>query len=248
MQHYQVLGTKITSAGIDELHDLILHAVDENLRIHIASGNIHSFNVAYENPVMQAFLNSAEAVRCDGHGVKLGARLLGIKIMNRTTWADWWNLLGEFCQDHDLSMFFLGARPGIAESAGKVIQSQFNRLRIAGMHHGYFEKQGYESEAAVELINNSHPDILIVGMGMPLQETWLNRYREKINVPVVLTGGACLDYLSGAVTRCPPWMSRNGLEWFYRFLLEPRRMFRRYVIGNPLFFFRIIRACLQGNE
>lgn len=247
MQHYHLLGTKITSATTDELHDLIARALQDGRRIHIGSGNIHSFNTAYVNPTMRGFLNRAEAVRCDGYGVVLGARLLGATLAGRITWADWWDPLGAFCESHDISMFFLGAKPGVAEAAQRKIQARFARLRIVGVHDGYFQKEGPESDAVVAAVNEARPDILVVGMGMPLQETWLDRHREKLDVPVVLTGGACFDYLSETIPRCPAWMSRGGLEWLYRLLLEPRRMFRRYIIGNPLFFIRLFLSLFKGN-
>jgi len=245
--HYQILGTKITSASVDELHNLILTSVKENRRIHIGSGNIYSFNIAYRNTTMRSFLNHAAAVRCDGYGVVVGARLFGIRLAERRTWADWWPLLGRFCEVNDLSMFFLGGKPEVADVARTRLLEHFNDLQVLGTHHGYVGEEEPANLAVIAQINRTAPDILVVGMGMPLQETWLTRYRDSINAPVVLTGGACFDYLSGNMSRCPHWMSRYGLEWLYRLTLEPARMWRRYIIGNPLFFIRIVLSAMRGN-
>jgi N-acetylglucosaminyldiphosphoundecaprenol N-acetyl-beta-D-mannosaminyltransferase len=100
----------------------------------------------------------------------------------------------------------------------------------------------------IDRMNASRPDIVIVGFGMPLQEDWAGRYRTRIAAPVVLTGGAVFDYVSGRLRRPPRWMTTRGLEWLGRLLIEPRRLWTRYVVGNPLFIARVLRARLSGRR
>jgi N-acetylglucosaminyldiphosphoundecaprenol N-acetyl-beta-D-mannosaminyltransferase len=115
-------------------------------------------------------------------------------------------------------------------------------LRIVGVFHGYFNKSagGKENEKVIAQINRCHPDVLIVGFGMPLQEKWLAENLSKLEIKVAMPGGAVFDYMSGRIRRAPRWMTDHGLEWLGRLLIEPRRLWRRYLIGNPLFLLHVI--------
>ena len=123
------------------------------------------------------------------------------------------------------------------------MKERYPELEIAGVRHGYFDRS--ENEAVVEEINAAAPDILLVGLGMPLQERWLMENRQRLDVGVALTGGAVFDYVSGRVRRGPRLLTRGGLEWLARLLAEPRRLWRRYLVGNPLFLLRVLRQRLE---
>ena len=122
------------------------------------------------------------------------------------------------------------------------ICARYPGLRIAGTYHGYFDKTpgSPENEAVLQRINAARPNILILGFGMPLQERWLLENWERVDANLALTGGAVFDYLSGELRRPPRWMTEHGLEWLGRMLIEPRRLWRRYVVGNPLFLWRVL--------
>jgi N-acetylglucosaminyldiphosphoundecaprenol N-acetyl-beta-D-mannosaminyltransferase len=119
-------------------------------------------------------------------------------------------------------------------------------LRIVGVRHGYFDHSAgsAENEAVLEEINAAAPDILLVGLGMPLQERWLTQNRQGLNVGVALSGGAVFDYVSQRVRRGPPILTESGFEWLARLLNEPRRLWKRYLLGNPLFLLRVLRQLL----
>ncbi len=123
------------------------------------------------------------------------------------------------------------------------LRERYPDLEISGVHHGYFDHSagGAASEEVVEEINASAPDILLVGLGMPLQERWLMENIDRLDVGVALTGGAVFDYASGRLRRGPRLLTDNGFEWLARLLLEPRRLWRRYLLGNPLFLLRVLR-------
>ena len=200
-------------------------------------------NLSCDLPRFRAFLNSADIVFCDGAGVILGARILGHPSSQRITYADWIWQLAKFAEPRDFTFFFLGARPGVADKAAARLRERFPNLRIVGTHHGYFDKTpgSPENEAVIRKINAGKPNILIMGFGMPLQEHWLMENWDRIEANVALAGGAVLDYASGELRRAPRWMTDHGLEWLGRLLIEPRRLWRRYLIGNPLFLWRIFR-------
>ena len=202
--------------------------------------NAHCLNLCYADPALRGFFNAADVVFCDGAGVMLAARLLGRRIPERITYADWAWDLAAFAAAEGFSLFFLGARPGAAGAAAKRLKERHPELKISGVCDGYCDRS-----AAVREINAAAPDILLVGLGMPLQERWLMENRSRLEVGVALTGGAVFDYVSGRLRRGPRLLTDNGFEWLARLLAEPRRLWRRYLLGNPLFLVRVLRQRLD---
>lgn len=242
----KLLGTKLSLCNDQQLLEYISNTIRCSQKAVILSGNIYSFNLAYEQKWLQEFFNRANIVRLDGAGVRLGSRLLGATPPNRMTWADFGWQLAEHAIAHHHTLFFLGARPGIANKAAAQLKESYPSLQITGIHHGYFDKTPNcdESRAIIDMINQANPDILVIGFGMPTQERWLEHHRDQLHVPVVLTGGAVFDYLSGELRRAPTWMTNHGMEWLGRLLIEPKRLWRRYLIGNPTFFGRLAKQHL----
>jgi hypothetical protein len=119
---------------------------------------------------------------------------------------------------------------------------------VRGAHHGYFQIGTEHSERVVEHIAEQKPDVLLVGMGTPLQELWVDHYFDRLDARVVWTVGALFDYVSGRVQRAPHWMADHGLEWIFRLALEPRRMWRRYLLGNPVFLWRVLNERKGRHE
>jgi N-acetylglucosaminyldiphosphoundecaprenol N-acetyl-beta-D-mannosaminyltransferase len=235
-----ILGIKVNPITTEQLNREIVRFVREGRKEMVLNVNVNAFNQAAVHPFMAALLNRAGIVFCDGYGVVLAGRILGATIPERITYADWMWSLASICELEGLRLYFLGARPGIAEQAAAKLRRACPALEIVGIRDGYFDKTGVENDRVIEAINRERPDILVLGMGMPEQERWLAENWERIDARVALTGGACFDFVSGAVRRGPRWMTDRGLEWLFRLMLEPRRMFRRYVIGNPLFLARVI--------
>ncbi len=241
-----VLGVGVDPLTIEELHAEIGRLVRGRGRALVLNANVHCLNLCHEHPELRNFLNRAEVVFCDGAGVMLAARILGRRIPERITYADWAWRLAAFAAAEGLSLYFLGARPGVAEEAARRLEGRHPSLRIAGVHHGHFDHsvESGENEAVVGEINAARPDILLVGLGMPLQEYWLMENRHNLNAGAVLTGGAVFDYVSGRLRRGPRLLTENGFEWLARILVEPGRLWRRYLFGNPLFLLRVARQRL----
>jgi N-acetylglucosaminyldiphosphoundecaprenol N-acetyl-beta-D-mannosaminyltransferase len=240
------LGVRIDRLTLDMLLDYIIHSVQSQEKSIIAYANVHALNLSLELPWFRDFLNQSALTYCDGFGVKWGARLLGYSLPQRFTPPDWFPQLAEICAQNGLSFFFLGARPGIADKCSENLQRQFPKIKIIGTHHGFFDKTPSceANEDVIKLINSAQPDILVVGFGMPAQERWLLENWERINAHVALPVGAMFDYLAGEVLRAPHWMTEHGLEWLGRLAVEPRRLWKRYVIGNPRFFWLVIQQRL----
>lgn len=202
--------------------------------------NAHVLNQSQERPELRAALQDADLVYCDGYGVRVAARALELPTPHRMTGADWIWSLAALCQHRDLSIYLLGSEPGIAAEAAARLTRWYPRLRIAGTHHGFFEIGSPHAERVVEDINARRPDILLTGMGTPKQERWVTEHADRVDAGVLWTVGALFDYVSGRIPRAPGWLADNGLEWIFRLGIEPQRMWRRYLIGNPMFLGRVL--------
>ncbi len=228
---------------VEELHAKIGAEVRGERHALVLNANVHCLNLAYGDPALRNFLNEAEVVFCDGAGVMLAARLFGRRIPERITYADWIWRLAAYAAAEGFSLYFLGARPGVAEKAAEKLAERHPGLKVSGVRHGYFDRTAGsgENEAVIRQINAAAPDILLVGFGMPLQERWLMENWRRIDARVALTGGAVFDYVSGELRRGPRILTDNGFEWLARLLVEPRRLWRRYIVGNPVFLLRVLR-------
>lgn len=238
-----VLGVGVDPLTVEELHAEIGRFVEDGGHALVLHANAHGLNLAHDDQRLRGILNRARIVFCDGSGVMLAARLLGRRrIPERITYADWAWQLAAFAEARGFSLFFLGGRPGVAEKAAGKLKERFPNLNIAGTRHGYFDRSSGspENDAVVGEINAAKPDVLLVGLGMPLQEFWLAENWENVDASVALTGGAVFDYVAGELERGPRLLTGHGLESVARLLVEPRRLWRRYVLGNPLFLFRVL--------
>lgn len=239
-----LLSRRITFVTIPTLINEINKACQQNQKLLIASCNIHSFNLSMQLPWFYEFMKTADFVRCDGMGILKTVRRLGIDLQPEYR-ASGTRLVPELlkhCHADHLSCFLLGSKPDYLESALQHLRTLYPGIKVTG-HHGYFKKDDpHECNQIVEQINQVKPHILIVGLGMPLQEEWIIRYRDRLNVNVILPCGAVIDRLAGVVSDCPHWLSEHGLEWLYRLAKEPRRLAGRYLLGNSAFVLHLLLA------
>jgi N-acetylglucosaminyldiphosphoundecaprenol N-acetyl-beta-D-mannosaminyltransferase len=223
--------------------NIIIRTIQARGKARVVYVNISAVNLAQDLAWFRDFINRSDIAYCDGFGVKWGARLLGLQTPYRFTPPDWIALLAEECARQHFSLYLLGAQPGVAEKVAVTLKKQFTDLTIAGTHHGYFDKTpgAGENKAVLEAINAAKPDILLVGFGMPIQERWLMENWDRLEVNVALPVGALFDYLAGEIPRAPHWMTDHGLEWLGRLIVEPRRLWRRYLIGNTRFLWLVLK-------
>lgn len=248
----ELLGIRVNDVSATGVIDYMEAAIHDDRQAVILHANAFAANLAARHGWMREVLREAQMVFCDGDGIRWGCRILGLRVPPKVTYARWLPMVGDWCAQKGHSIYFLGGRPGVAEQAAKRYQQSHPGIRIAGTHHGYFDKSGPESDAVVAGINRARPDVLLVCFGMPVQERWVHDNAPRLATHVLLTGGAALDYAAGVASLTPQWMIRLELEWLYRFLREPRRLFTRYVVGNPEFLLRVfaqrIRRMVRGPE
>lgn len=202
--------------------------------------NAHVVNQSRVTPGLGRALRRADVVYCDGYGVRLAARVLNLPVPHRMTGADWIWGLATLCELTGHSLYLLGSEPPIAREAAARLRRWYPGLDVVGAHHGYFELDSPHNDRVIEDILEHRPKLVLVGMGTPKQELWVDRYADQLGGAVVWTVGALFDYISGRVPRAPGWLADNGLEWIFRLAVEPRRMWRRYLLGNPVFVSRVL--------
>ena len=218
---------------------LTRHAKAHQRKANLTAINVNISNIAHRQPRLKRILNEADMLYCDGAGIVWGSKLMGNKLPMRFTAADWLFDWIQAMSDAGLSMYFVSGEPQVIARASALLEEKVPNHRVVGLHHGYILKDAALNQAVIDDINAKQPDIVVVGMGCPLQEYWIDDHRQQLHVPVCFAIGATWDYLTGKVPRCPAWMGNNGLEWLFRFLVEPKRMFGRYIMGNPEYMWRV---------
>ena len=203
--------------------------------------NSYAVTLAEADPQFASAIAKADVIFCDGFGVYLASRVLRGPIPERFAWPDWIERLGAACRDSRASMFFLGAKEGVAHNAARKLETAVPGLCVHS-HHGHFPKDDASSRAVIDLVNQSGASVLLVGFGMPLQELWIAKYRAELEPRIVFSVGAMFDYVAGNVVRGPQWLTQHGFEWLTRLVVEPRRLWRRYLLGLPEF------ALLVGRQ
>jgi N-acetylglucosaminyldiphosphoundecaprenol N-acetyl-beta-D-mannosaminyltransferase len=241
-QKKDLLGIKICDLQCSDLVSQIIDVAKHPSKSKVYYVNVNGLNIAYSCPRFRDSLSSSNLVFNDGFGVCLGAKVSGTKLRYRNTPPDWMDSLAMSSKDANLSLFFLGDEEGVARKAAEVMAEKHPGLIIAGTHHGFFNTLNNENKAVIDYINSTSADILLVGMGMPRQEFWIDENIELLNAHVYIPVGAAFRWYSGMDTRAPRWVTDHGLEWLARFIRHPKKLFRRYIVGNPLFFARLFRT------
>jgi N-acetylglucosaminyldiphosphoundecaprenol N-acetyl-beta-D-mannosaminyltransferase len=230
---YKIFGVDTEPMSIDELNSIIGKMMSGVLSKRIiASLNLHSVYLSHKDKKIKSFFDISYK-RADGMPIILWGKLLGFPFSRnqRVTWVDWMDPFMNYVQKNKWKIFYLGSKPEIANSAIVKLRKKFPDIEIV-YHDGYFNvsKEHPENKQVLADITKEKPDILLVGMGMPRQEHWIYDNYSNINVKVIITCGAAMEYVAGYVTLPPRWMGRLCLEWLYRLSENPLRFFTRYLI------------------
>lgn len=241
LRRVEILGVPVNAVSKEELPQLVERLIEaEGSRI-LAPVNAEVLNRAVETPELHDFLNQADLVHADGAGAVLGSKILGDPIPPRVTSIYLLWQLAKRWNDGKYSIYFLGGPPGVNEQAAAAIHSLYPGVRIVGCHRGHLLTEE-ERLSALRDIQDKKPDLLTVGFGTPKQEKFILDYREQLkDVPLIWPVGALTSHIAQVFPRAPGLMRKVGLEWLWRLGLEPKRMWRRYLLGNPRFVARVVR-------
>ena len=236
LEQRELLGIRCHLFTIESLNKLVQEKIAVRTRTIIANHNLHSIYLFHKNESFRAFFNLANYIHIDGMPIVYWGKIIGHKMSreNRITYLDWIYPLLNLADQNRYRIFYLGGKPGVAKSAISFLQCDYKHT-VFGERNGYFDMSSSEENGAVlDEIKRFNPDILMVGMSMPRQEVWIKDNLDLLPNCVILPCGACFDYLGGKVKTPPRFLGAIGLEWLYRFLQEPERLFFRYFI-EPLF-------------
>jgi N-acetylglucosaminyldiphosphoundecaprenol N-acetyl-beta-D-mannosaminyltransferase len=201
--------------------------------------NSATINDIVRNVEFRHTINSADLVHIDGMSVVWALRSFGYKIPERVATPDLADDILAMAERERMSIFLFGAQENILSLCRKNIEKKFPNIVIAGSRNGYYNPE--EEKGIFDLINNASPDILFLGMSSPKKELFFESYRHKLEAKYILGVGGYFDIMSGLIRRAPRWMQDTGLEWLFRLIQEPRRLWKRYLIGIFQFFWLVIK-------
>ncbi len=237
--HVTVLGVDIANVSlVKAVKDVLAATRDHRRTSQFAFVNADCLNIAFGNAEYKSVLNQAR-VFGDGSGVRYACNMTGQKIIDNVNGTDMLPLLCEQARAEGKSIYLLGGRPGVADKAVARITQRYPGIAIAGYQHGFFTTD--ETDDVIRNINESKADILLVALGAPDQDLFIAEHLEDLQIGAAIGVGGLFDFLAKEVGRAPRLVRALGLEWVVRWLNEPKRLLKRYLIGNPLFLWRVIR-------
>jgi len=238
---FSVLNVRVHAVQIPDVIDQVQQWILEGKRSHfIAVTGMHGVTVAYENAQFRHILNTADLVVPDGMPLVWLGRRKGYPLKRRVYGPE---LMATFCQitGSRYRHYLYGGMPGVADQLARVLSTKYN-TQVVGIYSPPFRPLTQtEQQEVVEHVRSARPDIIWVGISTPKQEQWMYEYRDLLPVPVLIGVGAAFDILSGRVSEAPRWMQENGLQWLHRLLSEPRRLWRRYLVGGSKFVWWVLR-------
>lgn len=238
----QVMTIAFDNLTMEEAVECAMAHIAERTRCRVVTPNAEFALEAKKNPRFLNILNGSQLVLADGVSVVLASRILGDPMGGRVTGVDFAKALAAALAKTGGSLFLLGAKPGVAEKAAEALQLAHPGLRIAGTHDGYFK----EEAPVVDAINAAHPDALLVCLGAPKQEYFMEDHNAQLEVPVMAGLGGSMDVLAGNVQRAPAVFQKCGMEWLYRLVKEPKRW--RRMAKLPLYLWDALVWRIKGGK
>ena len=243
-----ILGVPVTDMSKAQamrlMEQVICQGSERTRAIYIV--NAHTLNLAAEDEHYRWMLNNAFRVFGDGTGVRWAARAQGVRLQDNLVGTD---LIPEFfaaTANRGYRYFLLGSTEETIARAARVAEERFPGWDLAGCHHGYVQDNG-AAKVAIDEINASGADLLLVGMGNPLQENWIHRHLRELHVPLAIGVGGLFDHWAGNIQRAPRWVRKLGYEWLQLLLQQPHK-WRRYLLGNPKFVYRMLRDARRAGR
>ena len=232
-----ILGIRVDAITMTEALNRVETFIRERQTRQVATANAEMVMLAQEDKLLSGILNSADLVLADGAGVVWAAKRLGEGVPERVAGFDLTQELLARAAISGYRIFWLGAAPGIAETAAQKASQHYPGLITVGIHDGYFAP---EDRTITQMVQEARPDILLCALGVPKQEKWLREHLAQLQVPVSIGIGGTFDVMAGKVKRAPVWMQRAGLEWSYRLIRQPSRLIR--MLALPKFALRVLLA------
>lgn len=245
-----ILDVHVSRFDLQQTMEKFSEAIKNEKKLRVSVTPVNCLLWAHRDKKLRNIYNSADIVTADGVPVVWASKLLGEPINGRVTGLD---LLPEFSKvaaKEGFTFFFLGASEGVGEKLSRKLQQDNPELKISGSYSPPFADTFSDDENSkmIDLINQSGADVLWVSLTAPKQDFWIANHFNKLNVSIAIGVGAAFDVVCGNIKRAPKWMQKSGLEWLFRFVQEPKRLFKRYLVEAPQFIPLVIKQKLQNNR
>ena len=250
MEKQALLNTYINNVTMPETIAAIEQMIEADKKSYVVAINVDVVMKIEEDSYLKKVVDNADMVLVDGKPLVGISKLHGKPLKAKISGSDLVPLLCEVAAEKGYKIFIIGGKDGIAEQAKEKLENRLPKIKIVGTYAPPFgfEKNESELDKINQMISEAHPDLLIACFGCPKQEKWIYENIEKYNAKVSVCAGATVDFLAGNVKRAPRWMSDHGLEWFYRFTQEPKRMFKRYFVDDTKIVKLIFKYAKKGEE
>ena len=244
-----ILGVQVSNITNEHLLESFTERIGQKQKTQVCITPVNSVLSAIKDPQVLSIYNASEYVLCDGTPIKWAAGFLNTPIVERITGLDLLPNLVAHCAKHDFSIFLLGASPGVGEQLKQTIRAQYPHCKVLGVYVPPFMKVFSEEEniKMIDAVNAVSPDVLLVSLTAPKQDIWIAENLHRVNASIQIGIGGAFEVMAGLAKRAPKWMHTAGLEWLYRFIQEPKRLFRRYFIEAPLFIPLILKQKFKGK-
>ncbi|MGR5528341.1 WecB/TagA/CpsF family glycosyltransferase [Vibrio alfacsensis] len=242
MKRIDFLGSPMDVATMDETVSHIEHKVAQGNFLQHVVVNVAKIVNMQKDPTLAESVKACDVINIDGMGVVFGARFLGHDIPERVAGVDLFHELLKMSARRNFPVFLLGATEEVVHKTNETVQALYPNLQVAGINDGYFWDN---EEAVVNKIRDSGAKLLFVAITSPKKENFINKWKDKLGVDFVMGVGGTFDVVAGKVNRAPKWMQNSGLEWLYRVIQEPGRMWKRYLVTNSTFGWLLLKRKLS---
>lgn len=235
----KILNTTIDVLNVHDTIALVEEYVKQKEPLHLMGVNADKINELNENERLKQIVNSCGIINADGASVIKASRYLGKPLPERVAGIDLMQSLVTLSEKKGYSVYLLGAKQKVVKKTAKVLKNKHPNLKLIGFHNGYFKEDEWSQIS--EILKKKEPDFVFVGITSPIKEYLIEFLQDNGNNSVFMGVGGSFDVISGAIPRAPIWMQKNGLEWLFRVIQEPKRLFKRYLVGNIQFIISVIK-------
>lgn len=232
-KRYEILNTYVDALSMDETIERVDQIIQAGKPTQHVVINASKINLMTKDEKLRSIVNSCPLINADGASILWAAKKLGVPVHERVTGIDLFLKLVEQAVDKNRKIYLFGAKEEVVSKVKAIFEEKYPGIQIVGYRNGYFTEA--DEEEIVKNMAASGADMMFVAFSSPKKEYWVNKYIDQLNIPFVMGVGGSFDVVAGVTDRAPVWMQNHGLEWFYRFIQEPGRMWKRYIIGNAQF-------------
>ena len=249
-KRYPILNTYVNAMSMDETVDAVEEMIERRVPVQHVVINALKVNLMRKDENLRKIVNECPLINADGASIVLAAKMLKIPLKERVAGFDLFVRLVEEASDKNYKIYLFGAREEVVKKVKAIFERKYPTLQIVGYRNGYFTEA--DEPEIVKNMAESGADMMFVAFSSPKKEFWIRRYLKELNIPFVMGVGGSFDVIAGTTKRAPLWMQKCGMEWFYRFIQEPGRLWKRYLVGNVSFMIYVLqykmRMILKNNR